>query len=156
MINTNSFVLVSSLFLSLAQLNVARAADQSAEKFEKETSIHWTLKIDNDSSSRLISGKEIDRELEAGVLHSGLGVRCTIGLTRKAFDYDGRKVTYARDEESAVLSCGVAGYAVSGKQVVCAKGRAKNKVGTVYSDATELVFAKDGRTYDVRLSCSVK
>lgn len=150
----SSFTLVF-LPLSLATEQV-NAAATAPEKFEKETSIYWTLKIASDRTSRSFEGKEIDRELAAGIVHSGLGIRCGFDLTRKVHGYDPKQVTYARDEESSMLSCDLAGYKVSGKTVTCAKGRAKNKVGSVYSDTAELAFAKDGRTYGVRLSCAVK
>lgn len=156
MLKNKIIISIYSFLVGTFHFASVQSASPETEKFEKETSIHWNLKITSDLNTRTFEGKEIDRELAAGIHHSGLGVRCAFDLNRKIHDYDGKKVTYARSEESALLICDVAGYKIASKSVVCAKGRAKNKVGTVYSDAAELSFAKDGRSYGVRLSCSLK
>lgn len=76
----------------------------------------------------------------------------------KPFGYDPVNVAYSRDEERTTVQCEMNGYKVDVRKTVpaSAKGHAKNKVGTIDGDASELSISKDGKSFALRLVCAVK
>ena len=125
--------------------------------FGVETTIAWTLEVDVDGARARHEEGAIDAALARGLEHPALGVRCALVLTREHISYDPTGARgYTRDEERVAPSCTVGGYAITLGTVTCAKGAARNKVGTVFGDEESVRLEKDGRSFGLRVRCVVK
>ena len=126
------------------------------EMFSKDTKMYWTVVVTIDGEKKTYSGGEIDKLLKSKITHSKLKVSCNIPLEREFIKYDPKTSTYTRDEERSVPVCDYNGTKIKLGRVLCAKGHAKNKVGTIYGDDAEIHLEKNDSQFSMRLICIVK
>lgn len=144
-------------WLSLVMFGAPPVAAAPAAQFGADTKIAWTLEVAVDEERHSYGEAEIDARLQTPLAHPVLPVVCALALEREHVPYDRTGVRgYTRDEERVKLTCTLDGYALELDTVTCAKGAAKNKVGTVYGDDATLRVTREKKSFAVRVGCVVK
>ena len=125
--------------------------------FATETKIAWTLDVEVDATKSTFTEAEIDARLRTPLAHPTMPVACALALEREHISYDPTGARgYTRDEERVKLTCTLDGHALDLGTLTCAKGAARNKVGTVYGDDATLRVSRDGKLFAVRVMCDLK